>query len=136
MNGCYKKNDMSKHIILRLSEFAPPFLLVIIPLKVWRSWKHACALRIRWGMGILIVMWKYRRPLVRSKIESYGWEAAKKQGLNIIMYWAKYWFLILFITYVDVKKKSRLDLCVRSLSILWTKFKEFRTTLNSLNVCK
>ena len=58
----------------------------------------------------------------------------KCKCLKVIFVWAEYYFLIPFLSLVNVRNKSRFDPSALRLSIPRTKFKEFCTALVSLIV--
>ena len=60
----------------------------------------------------------------------------KCKCLKVIFVWAEYYFLIPFLSLVNVRNKSRFDPSALRLSIPRTKFKEFCTALVFLIVCR
>jgi len=105
---------------------------------IYNSYTHTLSIYIGFGTKML----EPTRPLSTSTeefaIERYSEIMSgsnhKCKCLKVIFVWAEYYFLIPFLSLVNVRNKSRFDPSALRLSIPRTKFKEFCTALVSLIV--
>jgi len=133
--------------------FHPSHSLSSPPLLYARSLNEACVVvagplikyineSIHCLSGFGTKMLEPTRPLSTSTeefaIERFGEIMSgsnhKCKCLKVIFVWAEYYFLIPFLSLVNVRNKSRFDPSALRLSIPRTKFKEFCTALVSLIV--